>query len=270
MSIRQFRPKRNMRRGISTQQRFWINSFFIILLGFQMAYPLVDGRLLTQVTIVTVIVGACYVYIDALINFGGRYANLLALITLIFSFGIEAIGQATSWPFGSYEYSKTLGFSILSVPIVVPLAWLMMSYPVFLVSRKSTNHWVFLFGGYGLMTWDLFLDPQMVSAERWVWTFDGAHVPFQNEIPLSNAVGWLLSGMALMALLNVALPKERRKKHDRTKHVEIFLLWTLFSGVIGNIFFFNKPGVALIGGLAFTIFLAPYFYKLFIGNPESN
>ena len=71
-----------------------------------MAYPLVDGRLLTQVTIVTVIVGACYVYIDALINFGGRYANLLALITLIFSFGIEAIGQATSWPFGSYEYSK--------------------------------------------------------------------------------------------------------------------------------------------------------------------
>ena len=270
MSIRQFRPKRNYRGGISGVQKLWLNLFFLSLIALQITYPLVEKETLRWVTIATVIVGAVFAFTDSLINFGARFANLLAIIVIIFSFSVEAIGQATDWPFGSYSYSPSLGISFLKVPLIVPLAWLMMSYPVLLVARKATPNWVFLFGGFGLMAWDLFLDPQMVSAGRWSWNFKGASVPFQSAIPLSNAVGWLFSGMLLMALLHKVLPKERRKKAARTKHIDIFLVWVWLSGIIGNIFFFNMPGVALIGGVVFGIFLAPFLYKTLLGIPELN
>ena len=270
MSIRQFRPKRNYRGGISGVQKFWLNLFFIALIGLQISYPLVNNEILKWVTIGTVICGALFAFTDSIINFGSRFAFLLTIITLFFSFAVEALGQATDWPFGNYTYSPTLGISILKVPLLVPLAWLMMSYPVLLVARKATPNWVFLFGGFGLMAWDLFLDPQMVAAGRWTWHFKGASVPFESAIPLSNAVGWLFSGMLLMALLHKALPKERRKKATRTKHVDIFLTWVLFSGIVGNIFFFHAPGVAIIGGVAFGIFLAPFLYKTALGIPELN
>lgn len=270
MSIRQFRPKRNFRNGISSAQKFWINLFFISLIGLQIGYPLVSNQTLRWVTIATVVIGGMYAFTDALINFGGRFAYVLAAITLTFGFAIEAIGQATSWPFGNYSYSPTLGPALLKVPIIVPMAWLMMSYPVLLVARKTAPNWVFVYGGFGLMAWDLFLDPQMVAAGRWSWNFKGAHIPFESSIPLSNAVGWLFSGMILMAILNKALPLERRKKLQRTKHVDFFLAWILFSGIIGNLFFFNSPGVALVGGVAFGIFLAPFLYKTLLGIPEIN
>ena len=270
MSIRQYRPKRNSRGGITTSQKFWINLFFISLIGLQICYPLVNNEILRWVTIATVIVGGLFSFTDALINFGSRFAYTIAAITLLFAFAVEALGQATDWPFGKYEYSQTLGFQLLKVPVIVPFAWLMMSYPVLLVSRKVSPNWVFIFGGFGLMAWDLFLDPQMVAAGRWTWHFKGAHIPFESSIPLSNAVGWLFSGMILMAMLNRALPKDRRKKTARTKHVDLFLTWVLFSGIVGNIFFFHAPGVAIIGGVAFAIFLAPSLYKTMLGIPELN
>lgn len=270
MSIRQFRPKRNARLGISTGKKLILNFFFASLICIEIAYPLVQGELLRWVTISTVFVGAIFVFIDAITNFGSRFAYLLLCITLILSFGVEALGQATTWPFGEYSYSQTLGPQLLKVPLIVPFAWLMMSYPVLLVARKTLHNWVFIYGGFGLMAWDLFLDPQMVKADRWTWKFSGASVPFESNIPLSNAVGWLFSGMLLMAILNKALPKERRKKADRTKHVDLFLIWTLMSGVIGNLFFFDQPKVALIGGITFGIFLTPFIYKTLLGLPEIN
>jgi putative membrane protein len=270
MSIRQFRPKRNARRGISSGQKIWLNLFFFALIGLQISYPLVHNEVLRWVTIATVIVGALFAFTDAIINFGSRFSYLLCSITLVFAFLIEAAGQATSWPFGEYEYSATLGPQVLKVPLIVPLAWLMMSYPVLLVARKTMHNWVFIYGGFGLMAWDLFLDPQMVAANRWTWNFKGAGIPLESNIPLSNAVGWLFSGMILMAILNKVLPKERRKKAERTKHVDIFLIWTLFAGVVGNIFFFQQPKVAIIGGFAFAIFLWPFLYKTILGIPELN
>ena len=270
MSVRQYRPKFNSRKGIGTPAKFWLTIFLLTLIALQISYPLVKSEALRWVTIATVIIGALFVYIDAHVNFGPRFANLLAFTTFLYAFLVEALGQKTQWPFGEYKYSPTLGLQMLQVPLIVPFAWLLMSYPVLIVARRTTNSWVFLVGGFGLAAWDLFLDPQMVAAGRWSWVLKGAHVPFEKSIPLSNLFGWLLSGMLLMGLLNLLLPKERKKKTERTKHVEVLLIWTLFAVVIVNIFFFHQPGVALIGGLAFFIFLARYFYIMFLGIPELN
>ena len=268
MSIRQFRPKRHMRRGISGAKKFWLNLIFISLIGLQISYPLLKGESLRWVTIATVITGGLFSFIDSLINFGARFAYILLTAVLIFSFAVEAAGQQTGWPFGNYTYSQSLGTQMFKVPLIVPLAWLMMSYPVILVARQSSHNWVFIYGGFGLMAWDLFLDPQMVSSGRWSWEFSGRSVPFQAEIPISNAFGWLLAGMGLMAILHLALPSNRRSLGASRAVPEFFLLWTWVSGIVANLFFFDRPGVAFIGGFFLGILITWYVISVRFGRND--
>jgi len=199
--------------------------------------------------------------------YGARYAFTYLFVTALFALFIESVGVNTGWPFGTYEYDPSLGHTIAGVPYVVPFAWVMMAHPVLIAARRVAGNWVFLYGGYALAAWDLFLDPQMVAADRWRWTFDGAHVPFQPEIPLSNTFGWLLSGMALMAILHQVLPRDRRKSSASFGAVDLWLAWTFFGGVVSNLFFFDRPGVALFGGIAFGLFFLPYAFSRWLGRP---
>jgi putative membrane protein len=222
------------------------------------------------VTIATVYWAAAAMFIHASLAYGFVYSIQFLFITFSYALVVEQIGSRSGWPFGSYEYSPTLGYQIYGVPLVVPFAWVMLAHPVLLAARKVTKNWVFLYGGFGMMAWDLFLDPQMVSAERWTWDFTGSHVPFQPEIPLSNAFGWLLTGMGLMAILNVVLRVDRRKVSTSTAVPDFFLMWTWFAGVVGNLFFFDRTGVAFFGGLVFGLFLLPYIFLLRFGPPANN
>lgn len=252
-----------------TSKQAWIlYTLFSLTIFFQILYPLSHGGTLRIITMLFVYAGAATMLAHALFSYGAKYFSLYLLITFSLSLVIEELGSRTGWPFGEYHYSPTLGFQIFGVPLVVPFAWLMMAHPILLVARKIAPHWVFLVGGFGLMTWDLFIDPQMVSAGRWSWKIVGPHVPFQSAIPLSNTAGWLLSGMALMAILHKVLPKERLKVGASAAVVELFLTWTLLSGVIGNIFFFDTPGVALSAGVPFLILLVPYYFLSHLGRPD--
>jgi putative membrane protein len=242
----------------------------VVAIGLQISYPLIEGESLRLVTIATVYWAAAAMFLHAILAYGVIYALQFLFITFTYALLVEQIGSKTGWPFGTYEYSGSLGYQIYGVPLVVPFAWVMLAHPIFIAARKVTKNWVFLYGGLGMMAWDLFLDPQMVSAERWVWDFNGTSVPFQPEIPLSNAFGWLLTGMGLMAILNLALRKDRRKVATSTAVPDFFLMWTWFSGVVGNLFFFDRPGVALIGGVVFGLVLLPYIFLLRFGPPASN
>ena len=263
MSLRQYRPRGNARRGISSTQNAVLLAVLALAILFQISYPLVHGDALRYITILTVYSGALLMLVHSFLSYGFRYFASYFAITFFFALFIEQLGSRTGWPFGDYVYDSTLGIQIAGVPVVVPVAWIMLTHPILMAP-----HWVFLYGGAGLMAWDLFLDPQMVSAGRWTWTVTGPHVPFQPEIPLSNAAGWLFAGMGLIAILHLALPKERRKIGASSTIPDVFLAWTLFSGIIGNLFFFDRPGVALIGGLVFGALTAPYFFSITLGRPD--
>jgi putative membrane protein len=205
--------------------------------------------------------------LHALLAYGARYAFTYLFVTVLFALFIESVGVNTGWPFGTYEYDPSLGHTIAGVPYVVPFAWVMMAHPVLIAARRVAGNWVFLYGGFAMMAWDLFLDPQMVAADRWRWTFDGAHVPYQPEIPLSNTFGWLLSGIALIAILHQVLPRDRRKSSASFGAVDLWLSWTFFGGIVSNLFFFDRPGVAFIGGVAFGLFFLPYAFSRWLGRP---
>ena len=232
----------------------------------QILYPLVDGGLLGVITIASVYTAALTMFLHGIAAYGARYGWTMLGITLIFGYFIEQLGVSTSWPFGEYTYSDTLGPKIFSVPLVVPFAWVMIAHPCLVAARRIGKSWVFLYGALLMMAWDLFLDPLMVSSGRWTWVVKGSHVPFQPEIPLSNAFGWLLSGLVITGILHLILPRERRKESASLVAVDALLIWTLFSGIIGNLFFFDRPGLAIFAGFVMGVILTPYFFSSWLSN----
>ena len=267
MSIRHYNPRRRRHGELSPRANGLLNSVFGIAIVLQVLYPLVNGEVLRLLTLNVVYWGAGAMLLHALLAYGARYAITYFLFTFIFALIIEHVGVLTQWPFGNYSYSGNLGLKIFEVPLVVPFAWIMMAHPVLTAARRIAGNWVFLYGGVALAAWDLFLDPLMVAQGNWTWVVTGAHVPFQPEIPLSNTFGWLLSGMFLIGVLHVITPREKRKGGATFRTTDIFLLWTLFSGFVGNLFFFSRPGVAFFAGSIFGIVLAPYFFIRWLGRP---
>ena len=268
MSIRHYNPRNRRRRGTSPKSRNILFALIGLTIALQISYPLIDGNALRVVTLATVYAGAAAMVVHGHLSYGFKYSSRYLPIAFLFGLGIEILGVNTGWPFGVYEYDSSLGFALFGVPIVVPFAWVMMIHPALTAARRVTTSWVFIYGGALLAAWDLFLDPQMVSAGRWTWVVDGAHVPFTPDVPLSNAFGWLLSGLVITALLHIVLPRERRKESATLAAVDALLLWTLFSGVVGNLFFFDRPGLAIFAGIIFGALLTPYFYSSWLGNKD--
>lgn len=180
-------------------------------------------------------------------------------ITLGFGWLIEVLGTMTQFPFGDYVYTDALGPALLGVPILIPMAWAMISYPMLLAVQRlsTTNLGVALIGGWLLMAWDLFLDPQMVGEGYWTWNSVGWEVPGIDGIPLQNFLGWWLGGIVLMFLLD-RLP--RKVVADGVPNT--LLLWTFASNVLGAAVFFDRPMVALWGGIAMGVVVIPWAWRL--------
>jgi uncharacterized membrane protein len=135
-----------------------------------------------------------------------RAAGALATVgagTLV----VERVGTRTGVPFGRYHYSPALRPQIGGVPIVVPLAWFAMALPareaaIAALGERASPVRRIVAGAAALTAFDLFLDPQMVGEGYWHWPGNGAY----RGIPLSNLVGWLVTGLAIMAVLELVVP----------------------------------------------------------------
>ena len=240
-----------------------------VTVGLQIAYPLVDGSMKDRVTIAIVVAFAATCVVHAWVHHGFGWALGLLVITAGGGFAVEAAGVRTGLPFGDYRYTGGLGPERYDVPLVVPLAWTMMAYPVLLAARRLGGRAklaVVLIGAYGLAAWDIFLDPQMVDDGHWRWADPTPHLPGVPGVPLTNYAGWIVSGLVLMVLLTTLLPW--RRSRDRSEAVPAALLtWTWVGYVIGNLFWFGRDSVALAGGVALGLLAVPYLWSLWQSRP---
>ncbi len=237
----------------------------------QVAYPLLSGDALRIATIAAVVLLAGAAVVHAALVRGAAWALLMTAIVAGTGFAAEALGVRVGFPFGEYAYAGTLGPKVLDVPILVPLAWAMTAYPAFLAGQalgRSIGHdrlgWVL--GAWTLAAWDLFLDPQMVSAGHWAWANPEPGLPGIDGIPLTNYAGWLLTASVMMLLLGL-LPRRGvpgnqpgRPPHDLLPAV--VLAWTYCSSVLANLAFFGRPMVALWGGVLMGLTMVPYLRLL--------
>jgi uncharacterized membrane protein len=120
---------------------------------------------------------------------------------------VEGLGTRTGRPFGRYRYSSALRPQIGGVPAIVPLAWFAMAVPareaaIGALGPGGTPARRIVTGAAALTAWDVFLDPQMVAEGYWRWIRGGAY----RGIPLSNYAGWFVTGLGVMAMLEVLLP----------------------------------------------------------------
>ena len=235
----------------------------------QISYPLLEGRALVLATAVAVLLFAATSLTHAWAALGLRTAALLLGVAGGLGLLAEAVGTATGHPFGDYEYTGTLGPSVATVPLVIPLAWTMMAWPALLAGRRltvalSTGGGVArcaltaLLGGLVLAAWDLYLDPQMVRAGHWVWAEPEPGLPGVPGIPLTNYAGWVLVAVVVMAALDAAVP--RRPLDERVP--ALLLGWTWLGSFVANLFFFGEPVVALYGLVGMGLLVGPYLYLL--------
>jgi putative membrane protein len=128
-------------------------------------------------------------------TWGWQRAALVAVSIAAMGWLAEYIGSSTGVPFGRYHYTDRLWPQLGHVPLIIPLAWVMMLPPSWSIAGLVARHHRWIYAGVSALAftaWDLFLDPQMVGWRLWVWDRKGRYF----GIPLVNYVGWaLVSGL---------------------------------------------------------------------------
>ena len=172
----------------------------------------------------------------------------IVLIVVAVAWAAEFIGSATTVPFGGYGYTSKLQPQLLGVPLLVPLAWLMMLPPAWAVAQRITGRVsgvaFVAVSALAFTAWDFYLDPQMVHWGLWVWDVSGPYF----GIPLANFAGWLLISALITALARPpALPQ--------TPLIVIYALVWLIEAV-GQVFVWGLRGPALFGFIGMGVFVA--------------
>lgn len=152
------------------------------------------------------LIGFLFAVLHGSQRMGWKRTALLLVLTFGVSLLFESVGVATGLVYGPYHYTAKLGIKFLGlVPFLIPLAWLMMMYPSFLIAVKlipanwKTWQWrlgVAALGGLIMTAWDLAMDPLMAAGKFWVWDVKGAYF----GVPLQNYWGWWLTTFVTFVL----------------------------------------------------------------------
>ena len=191
-------------------------------------------------------------------SWGAQETLRVAAILAPAAWLIEWVGSRTGFPFGAYHYTALLRPQLAGVPLIIPLAWLMMLPVAWAVADLIVGgaqvaagerrvRWRFVFvSALAFTAWDLFLDPQMVAWGYWEWERPGVYF----GIPLTNYLGWFVCAALLTLLVRPAY-------NPSLPLLVIYIItWALQS--IGLAVFWGMPGPALAGfiGMGVIIFLA--------------
>lgn len=236
---------------------------FGALLLAEIGYPLTQGRARVALVVATVCAGCLLSVAHAVASRGARAGGALVAVTTGGGFAVEAVGRATGYPFGDYDYTGALGPRLLGVPLVIPLAWTWMAWPAWLAAVRLTTHPLARVGvaGVGLAAWDLFLDPQMISQGYWRWHAPATTLPGAAGIPLTNYLGWLAVAVALMALLRRALGGNPVPLPADGLMYALYL-WTYASSILAHAVFLGLPASALWGAVGMGLVAVPLAVRL--------
>lgn len=234
----------------------------VATIGLQVAFPLVADANRATLAAVTVVVFYLASAVHATAYHRWRGFAVVALLVPAIGWCAERLGSTTGIPFGEYEYTDALGPLIGGVPLVVPLAWAMMGYPAYVAASAVLvrARWLVPFvTAWSLMAWDFFLDPMMVELAAWRWTTTSPDLPGIADIPVSNYAGWFGVGF-VVGLVLLLIPARRASPAQPAA----LYLWVYFSSVLGSAVFFDRPGSAIIGGVAMGLVAFPLVWRLWV------
>ncbi|MGY1725932.1 carotenoid biosynthesis protein [Geodermatophilus sp. SYSU D01062] len=223
----------------------------VLLVLAAIAYPLTDGAARDAVSWTIVLLGSAVSVTSAAVAHGARAGAAVLGLVAVTAVAFESVGLATGVPYGTYSYSDALGPTLLGVPFLVPLAWLMMAWPSRVLAGLLTRGVrpgrrrparvavaAAVFAG-----WDVVLDPQLVQAGYWTWAHPTPGLPGIDTVPLTNLAGWLLAGLVLMALLELVVPPTVRVDAAPL----LVIAWMVAGGALAHAVWLDLPGSAAWG-----------------------
>ena len=236
----------------------------LLLVLTAIAYPLTSGSGRHAVSWTIVVLGSVLSVVHAAVSRGTRTGLGVLLGVAGTAVGFEAVGLATGFPYGSYTYTDTLGPTLLGVPFLVPLAWLMMAWPSWVLGdrlagpvRSGLRAPVRIAAAAAVFAaWDVVLDPQMVQAGYWTWANPEPGLPGIDTVPLTNLGGWLLAGAVLMILLDALVRRTSAPGSPRISDVAplLTIAWMTVGGALAHAAWLGLPGSAAWGaGLAVPV-----------------
>jgi lycopene beta-cyclase len=196
---------------------------------------------------------------------GWQRALRSSLIVIILGWLIEFVGSKTGFPFGSYSYTNALQPQLLGVPLLIPLAWLMMMPSAWAVAqcivfrrgnpadRPYTRIVFILVSALAFTAWDLFLDPQMTNWGFWTWHNPSGYF----GIPFVNFAGWILAALLMTTVVRPpTLPREILPPLLAIYGITIFLQ------TVGVGLFWGMPAQAICGFIAMSACFVPAIKNL--------
>jgi putative membrane protein len=113
-------------------------------------------------------------------------------------FLVEVLGVKTGIIFGEYAYGPTLGVKLWSVPLVIGLNWLLLTYSTgALVARLRLPNWLQAALAAAAMTaLDILIEPVAMALDFWQW--EGGMVPIQNYLAWFGVSFAFLLGFQLL------------------------------------------------------------------------
>jgi len=123
--------------------------------------------------------------------FGYRKELSQSLVIWFFSvfivtFLLEEAGIKTGLIFGSYYYTPVLGFSLLSVPLIIGFNWSVIILGSVIIAARLTKS-IFLaslISGFITLAFDILLEPVAIKLSYWIWE--------NNVVPVQNYIAWFL------------------------------------------------------------------------------
>lgn len=137
----------------------------------------------------------------------------------------ELGGTNVGLPFGPYHYTEMLGYRIAGdVPYPIPISWYYMLYGSLAICARlmtaddsGATKWRWaLVGGLFLTAWDVPMEVQMTNVQpaHWVWDLHKLPAwvpewlggPIFYGMPLSNWIGWWVTGVVVSRLMLAIVP----------------------------------------------------------------
>lgn len=149
------------------------------------------------------------VYLHVVESRGLATARLWALVILVGSGVVEALGAKTGWPFGPYRYTDNMGIRVFGVlPFTIPLAWFVIvatAQAAILALRPRWSRWAqaAFVGAVATLT-DLNLEFIAWKVRAyWIWYPPGTALAENppDWPPIQNYLSWFVLAFLLSAAL---------------------------------------------------------------------
>ena len=157
--------------------------------------------------------------VAAMLVYGWLRGLCAGLIVIALSYGVEALGVGTGFPFGTYRYTDILFPNLPgSVPLAVMFAWLLIVFGVCGWLRRGKREltiWDTLLGAILATLLDLEIEPVATHLEHyWEWQAPG-RINYYG-VPLANFAAWFVVAFVLLVAMRYILAPTFNGDRSRT------------------------------------------------------